>query len=673
MNLKAYNRYFLIGCCLYWLAIIGFSSVGPDQQWYLFLISLLLIFSTAAHLWFFAQYSRFHPIVEVEVLFTKVAAFGGLTLFSALLPRLFGFSNLGPYSWLNYAIVYIIINYFLYALVIFRKLIYLKRTNAVIRQWQTFMTVLFITSLGNILGFKLPEILLNILLIAGILIWLPLLIRIKWIALLEANDKWPNLLFTLVISLINIGLFGLLRTMDVPFLNTHSPVNIFATLVIFAVTSYSVLSLLTIIFYMPLSSVIEEQKSEIQSFQEISKLLQNKEGSENTLKQLFSVCYNNTFSSSGWLVYNSNGKGEIQHTNNITSKEIQLISDRINLGELLQIETKDLYYNFPDLEAKKIVMNGEMPFQSLLVLPIYTADSELKGAICLLKNFTFGFDADMVNLTRSYIDQARLAFENDRLIKQTIEDARYKEEIEIATKVQQLLMPKEFPANEYCEIAAFNKTAKDVGGDYYDYSVSDDYRMSIVIGDVSGKGAAAAFHMAQMRGIFQSLMQLCLPPDNFLVMANQTISRCLEKNQFITLLYVAFDFAFQNFTYSRGGHCPLLYYNAETDTVSYLQGEGLGLGIIRNNSYTKFVEATEYPLHENDILLLYTDGLVEGRKPDSNEQFGYERLKFCLEAYKDMSAKEITDAVYKKFINFTEDNDTLDDTAIMVVKIKKGI
>jgi len=96
------------------------------------------------------------------------------------------------------------------------------------------------------------------------------------------------------------------------------------------------------------------------------------------------------------------------------------------------------------------------------------------------------------------------------------------------------------------------------------------------------------------------------------------------------------------------------------------------LGIIRNNDYAKFVEKIEINLHKNDIVVLYTDGLVEGRSNNSADgQYGYERLKQVVHAHVQESAQVITEAIYQDFTQFTQNNDYKDDTSLVVIKIKQ--
>jgi sigma-B regulation protein RsbU (phosphoserine phosphatase) len=132
------------------------------------------------------------------------------------------------------------------------------------------------------------------------------------------------------------------------------------------------------------------------------------------------------------------------------------------------------------------------------------------------------------------------------------------------------------------------------------------------------------------------------------------------------------NFETNQLTYARAGHNPILYYRANDKEANYIEGEGLGLGIIRNRSYAKFIGVTNLRLRQDDVIVLYTDGLVEGRKNESaEEQYGYENLKNCVVQHAHLNAQEITQAIYQDFAQFTVNGDFKDDTSIMVIKIKQ--
>ena len=676
MKSPAYKMYLYAGIVTY-LVVALFLVLGWEKSRIndlLFSIPVVITFVT--HTLFFIHFGR-KPVFNIESIFARLIVFGVLGFILIVIPDILNLAGIGfpPASKAQLIVelitVYIILLYLLMCLGMYRKLIFDRRTDAAIRQWQLFITLLMIGAAMSVRGLNIPPFVYTIVLVAGVLSVMPLLLRLKWIALRSGKIKWLVIVFLFITILISVGMAQKLFNVNVPKLVSGDLLNnIFFLLLFTLVIAYSSMSLLTILFNLPISSVIEEQNAEIRSFQEISRALVQKESKEDTLGRLFQVCYKNTLSSAGWLMLNGDSEGRVHHTSNISRDEIQLINNRIDFSGINDQIPDNSYYYVPDLVKERVFFNNETPFKSLLILPINYNGSQPDGVIFLIKPFAEGFDEYMIDLAQSYIDQAKLAFENAQLIEETINAERYKEELHIAREVQNSLMPANFPENEFCEISGFNESAKEVGGDYYDYNFIDNYQLAVIMGDVSGKGASAAFHMAQMKGIFQSLIQLCLPADNFLVMANNAIKHCFEKDRFITVVYLLFDFAFHKVTFSRAGHSPLLYYNAEQDTVEYIKGKGLGLGILRNNQYAKHVKAHEIKLHEGDVIVLYTDGIIESRQNNSDEQYGYERLKNSFAEHVYQSAGEIKQAILDDFKTFTKDSDFKDDTSLLVIKIK---
>ena len=235
--------------------------------------------------------------------------------------------------------------------------------------------------------------------------------------------------------------------------------------------------------------------------------------------------------------------------------------------------------------------------------------------------------------------------------------------------MQDSLIPKSFPIDSWFQISTFAKAAKEVGGDFYDFLMLSESRIAIIIGDVSGKGVSAAFHMAQMKGIFHALMQDNLDPVVFMLKANSALSRCLERTSFITSSLYIIDYKMQGLSFARAGHCHTLYYNSMTEETFYFQTEGLGLGIIRDASYAKRIHKLHYDYNPGDVMVIYTDGVTEARSP-TNEEYGEERLREMLMQTYHLEADDIKYAIINDLNDFTGDAHIHDDQTLLVVKFK---
>ena len=208
-----------------------------------------------------------------------------------------------------------------------------------------------------------------------------------------------------------------------------------------------------------------------------------------------------------------------------------------------------------------------------------------------------------------------------------------------------------------------------VDPDAVDLYKINDHKTALIIGDVSGKGTSAAFNMSQMKGVFHSLVQLNLSAKEFLVNANNALSSCLEKTSFITISYFLIDSESKSVEFARAGHCPTLYYDNEAQEVKFFQNKGLGLGILRNSNYYKYVEVNKVIFKKGDVLMLYTDGITEA-KNTLNEEYGYERLQNLLFENKNKESHEIQSAVISSLFEFCGEQPLNDDYTVVILKFK---
>ncbi|HEY8936271.1 MAG TPA: PP2C family protein-serine/threonine phosphatase, partial [Cyclobacteriaceae bacterium] len=270
-------------------------------------------------------------------------------------------------------------------------------------------------------------------------------------------------------------------------------------------------------------------------------------------------------------------------------------------------------------------------------------------------------------IVSTFANQAGISIENFRLLEEALQNERYKEELKIAKMVQKSLLPELLEKDDDFEIAAFSESADEVGGDYYDTIRIGKHQVSLIIADVSGKGTTAAFHMSQMKGIFHSLAQQDFEPHEFMARANQALVYCLERGSFISASYFVINTTHKSIRYARAGHCPVLYYHAQTNCVEYFKDKGIALGMVRNKSYSNFIQPYEFEYKRGDIMVLYTDGITEA-KNQKNEEFGYDRLSTLLLEVKDLTPKEIQDYLIKDLYEFSGTSNINDDYTTMIVK-----
>ncbi|WP_246000641.1 GAF domain-containing SpoIIE family protein phosphatase [Pontibacter diazotrophicus] len=488
--------------------------------------------------------------------------------------------------------------------------------------------------------------------------------NLKWVAYLTFSNKSRSLVLLGAILLscyIFVRFFRGLK--DSPNLVIDYTDVSFLLLAMMFVGSYTLAAFLVSLFSLPTSSVFEQKSEDLLNFQRLSQSIQQGQSEAQVYDMLFESTIKASDASASWFELIRNGEPQVTHLLNINIDQIKRIRHL-----LLAYNIHNIDYINNNLNRNPGFRDLMLPWKSLIILPI-KSKNYLSGVLYLLKDIEQGFDRETVNVLRTFTSQTILTIENLRLISESLQNERYKEELKIATQVQDSLIPKKFPVDSWFEISTHALAAKEVGGDFYDFLQLSESRIAIIIGDVSGKGISAAFHMAQMKGIFHGLMQQDMPPSEFMKQANSALSRCLEKTSFITSALYIIDYSMKGFMFARAGHCHTLYYNAMMDDVFYFQTDGLGLGIIRDKSYANHIREMYYDYNPSDVMVIYTDGIVEARN-EANDEYGEDRLKYMLQQTYHLEAEDIKYAIINDLENFTGPDNLYDDQTLLVIKFK---
>ena len=429
---------------------------------------------------------------------------------------------------------------------------------------------------------------------------------------------------------------------------------------------YAVFSFLVILFNLPTTSVFEQKLEEVVNFQRISQSIQTEQSEESVYNILLEASVSTVFADAAWLEINSDKDGHKFFTYKTSEKEAHDITEHLKTLNIKGVldqgsdRTKNLSKHLASLKGSR--------FRSILAFPIYVKGENI-GTLALLKELPEGFNREMTKIVSTFANQAGISIENFRLMEEALQNERYKEELKIAKTVQKSLLPELLQQDNDFDIAAFSESADEVGGDYYDTIRISENLVALIIADVSGKGTTAAFHMSQMKGIFHSLAQNDIEPDDFMVRSNQALILCLERGSFISATYFLINTAQKKVRYARAGHCPVLYYCARKGEADYFKDKGIALGMVRNKSYRNFIEANEFAYSPGDFMVLYTDGITEA-KNDRGDEFGYDRLAEIVKEVKERSPKEIQEHIISRLYEFSGTQNINDDYTTMIVKFK---
>jgi sigma-B regulation protein RsbU (phosphoserine phosphatase) len=207
--------------------------------------------------------------------------------------------------------------------------------------------------------------------------------------------------------------------------------------------------------------------------------------------------------------------------------------------------------------------------------------------------------------------------------------------------------------------------AKDVGGDFYDYFQVSDHEFAFVIGDVCGKGVPAAIFMASSRSIIKAQVIANPHPDNVIPLANTLIEEDTQNHGlYVTVFYGVYNIKTHTLHFTNAGHIPVLLFRPSISSCSSIFTRDLPLGMFKHTTF----EDAEIHLEQEDVLVLYTDGINEAKNTEG-EQFGAERLVKIILEHGTRSPKELRDAIVNSVKNFSEGQEQRDDITVMIVRI----
>ncbi len=264
---------------------------------------------------------------------------------------------------------------------------------------------------------------------------------------------------------------------------------------------------------------------------------------------------------------------------------------------------------------------------------------------------------------KTFASQAAAAIERARLVDQAMQARNLERELEIARGIQASFLPTTPPTMAGLDLAGLNIPYRDVGGDYYDWIRIVDNQIGLAIGDVSGKGVAAALLMAAFRASLLAEIRNHYAIRRILQKVNRLLFESTEPGKFVTAFYGVLDAKNRVFTFSNAGHNPPLLLHAD-GRAEWLSEGGLPLGVLEDSSY----EERPTPLATGDVLVLYTDGVTEAAN-EHEEEFGVERLEALVRAKAHRPAAEIVESIRTQVDAFTGERHLNDDLTLLVARL----
>ena len=329
----------------------------------------------------------------------------------------------------------------------------------------------------------------------------------------------------------------------------------------------------------------------------------------------------------------------------------EFTADEIDLGRLDESEcAKALLPGIRHLMAVPVEMDGKP--KGLLVV----ADKESRHGVG-------PFPSKDRRTLSLFANQAAIALENAKLHKLALEKERLEREMELAAEIQQRLLPKQMPEIPGFEIIGWNRPARQVGGDYFDFQGLDQGRWGLVVGDVTGKGMPAALLVSTLHSALRVLLDRMEVGPALVERLNRHIFESSAANKFITMLLAALDTKSSRLAYLNAGHNPGVLIRRNGD-VEELTSGGLPLGLLPSGGA---YGASILELAAGDLVCIYSDGITECEAADE-EQFGLERLVELLQDHLDQPLASIIEHIDSTMIDFAQGQPQGDDQTVVLLR-----
>ncbi len=287
---------------------------------------------------------------------------------------------------------------------------------------------------------------------------------------------------------------------------------------------------------------------------------------------------------------------------------------------------------------------------------------ELMGVLSLESNEKNGFSNQSLELLKLFANQAIIALDNARQYEISLTKKHLEHELVNAAKVQKVLLPQHPPHFDNLNISFVHIPSKLVSGDLFDLASIDEHLLGLVVGDVSGKGAAAAIMMSLVLAGFRAYKKSHLTVCEIVARLNNLLEESVSVGHYATLFYALISTKQKSITFTNAGHNPPLLFRVN-GSIEELTVGGIVLGYLVNQIYQQIT----VPFHPGDLLLTYTDGITEALNIQ-DEEFGEARLRAVVKKNLNLNSYELKNKILEEVDNFTQSEIISDDRTIVIVK-----
>jgi serine phosphatase RsbU (regulator of sigma subunit)/pSer/pThr/pTyr-binding forkhead associated (FHA) protein len=313
---------------------------------------------------------------------------------------------------------------------------------------------------------------------------------------------------------------------------------------------------------------------------------------------------------------------------------------------------------------------SDLKIRSVMCVPLLTPDNKAIGILQLDTSDRRQFNEDDLDVLTAVASQAAISIQNASALESLLEQERLNRELKIAEQVQKRFIPQGVPTVPGYEFFAFYKPTYQIGGDYYDFVTLSTDRIAVAVGDVSGKGVAAALMMAKFSGDTRYCILTENTPAPTATRLNSLFCAAGIEDKFITLGLCVLDASTRKLTLTSAGHTPVIIRHA--DGTAEEVGEdvsGLPLGVMDDSVY----QETEIQLRDGDVVVLYSDGVTDARSP-SDELYDSKANHRLIKrvAQSDGGPSAVGRAVLQEIREFSSGHSQADDITLVCLGPTSG-
>ena len=493
--------------------------------------------------------------------------------------------------------------------------------------------------------------------------------RTDWIHFLNRRQKW--LTFWASGLALAAAIFATTMALDQRLFQYSVGIATFIGCSLLFLCIYNATTVLMLLAYLPAAGMLDQRMREMEILRQLSRSISSVREVPGIAQTITENALAVTGSNAAWLeLLEDNGrKLRLASSVNLSQEDCEkiLLSPEKGISSWIIANREPVLINsIPDDARSAYLAKWKKNVGALLGVPLLSKDKVL-GLLFSTKPDPWSYDQFDRDLLQAFANQAAVAIDNAHLLSESLEKERLEQEWKIAHDAQVKLLPKEMPQLPGVDVDAISVSASVVGGDFYDF-YQEGLRLNVVIGDVSGKGAQAAFQMAHIKGIIQSHAQMSFSPREVLSRANALLYRTLERTSFISLIYAEFNFEKKHMVCGRAGHCPVILVRTGEEP-RYLTPSGIGLGLDAGPIFEKLITEERVALIPGDVFIFYTDGVTEAMDETARE-FDEARLLDLAREVDGRSSCEILQAIVEALRSFVGEAKSHDDYTLVVVRVK---